>query len=207
MTGRLGPYELDTIVCGDCLDVMKNLPDDCVDLVVTDPPYEVGYDKWDEWINGWLSECQRISPVVVFTPGIANVYRYPQPDWILCWAKPGSTRRNATGGFNHWEPVFYYGQRRVWVDYLRLPDCINHAPKELTWHPCPKPLMLYRWLIERCGTGDGIIFDPFMGSGTTAVAAEKLGRRYFGCDISPEYVEMARKRLARIDGIQLSLLD
>ena len=66
-----------------------------------------------------------------------------------------------------------------------------------------KPLVLMTMLVQAI-PGD-IIFDPFIGSGTTAVAAKKLGRHFFGCDINPEYVKMARKRVAKVDGIQLDL--
>jgi DNA modification methylase len=59
-------------------------------------------------------------------------------------------------------------------------------------------MLLHSW------HGD-VVFDPFMGSGTTAVAAKKLGRHYFGCDISEEYVKLARERVAKIDGVQMPL--
>ena len=66
--------------------------------------------------------------------------------------------------------------------------------------------MAHLWYIigQWSNPGD-VIFDPFMGSGTTAVAAKKLGRHFFGCDINPEYVELARERVAKIDGVQLEL--
>lgn len=74
-------------------------------------------------------------------------------------------------------------------------------------HPTVKPLAVVEYLVKltMMPTG-GVVFDPFLGSGTTAVAAKKLGRHFFGCDISEEYIAMANKRLARIDGIQLPLL-
>jgi len=78
---------------------------------------------------------------------------------------------------------------------------------EIDGHPCPKPVAWAHWLIDRSTIGDAIIFDPFMGSGTTAVAAKKLGRHYFGCDINPEYVELARQRVAKVDGVQLELIN
>lgn len=63
-------------------------------------------------------------------------------------------------------------------------------------HPTQKPLKIIRKAIQYSCPIDGIVLDPFIGSGTTAVAARNLGRRYIGCDISPEYVAIARRRLA-----------
>jgi adenine-specific DNA-methyltransferase len=63
-------------------------------------------------------------------------------------------------------------------------------------HPCEKPLDLMRQIIKSSSREGDIVLDPFIGSGTTAVAARNLGRHFIGCDISPEYVAIANKRLA-----------
>lgn len=213
--GRLGPFEVDTIVQGDCLDVMGAMPDGCVDLVFADPPYRVGY-KYGETVDtdmpmidlARLAEmAQKVSAAVVcITPGIANVWQWPTARWILGWFKPGSTRRSCMKGFNVWEPVLVYGEPRgrIWQDAIRLPDAANHS--DVDWHPCPKPLALLGWLVRELTVSGDIIFDPFMGSGTTAIAAKKLGRHYFGCDSNPDYVKMANERIAKVDGVQLPLL-
>lgn len=65
-------------------------------------------------------------------------------------------------------------------------------------HPTVKPIALMEYLIELVTPPDGVVMDPFIGSGTTAIAAKKLRRHYFGCDISEEYVEIARRRLAAV---------
>jgi len=63
-------------------------------------------------------------------------------------------------------------------------------------HPTVKPLKVVKWLIEKASKPGALICDPFMGSGTTAIAARLLGRRFIGCDISAEYVNLAKARLA-----------
>jgi len=209
----LGPYSLDTIVVGDCLDVMRAMPDGCVDFGFADPPYWVGFDYSGtkdtdmQYVlpHDIIAELVRVSKTVCVTPGIGNLWDYPRADWVLCWWKTGSCRRVSVG-FNHWEPVLCYKPPKLQAsDYQ--PDVIR-APMvyiEKLDHPCPKPLSLLSHLVGRfSGRGD-LIFDPFMGSGTTAVAAKKLGRHYFGCDISEEYVKMARERVAKIDGVQMPL--
>lgn len=78
----------------------------------------------------------------------------------------------------------------------------NSVPRR-NFHPTVKPLKLLEYLcrLTRTPTG-GIVFDPFIGSGTTAMAAKMTGRHWFGCDISEEYVEIARKRVAAIGSVQ-----
>ena len=94
------------IVCADCLEVMPLMVNDCVDLVLTDPPYGVKYAEWDSAVPGnWLGEARRVAQYVVFTPGNGNQPLYPPPIWTLCWARPGSIQRVRKGvGFSHWEP-------------------------------------------------------------------------------------------------------
>jgi len=140
------PYYQDkwvTIYHGDCRYILPqlryNLPQ--IDLVLTDPPYGVGVDENDVWFN-WLGLVAGI-PIKLFTCGIANLWKYPPANWVLCWVKQGSTRRNLTGGFNHWEPILLYGDVKFMVDTLYLPDCVNHADSTCGKHPNPKPVALF----------------------------------------------------------------
>ena len=205
--GRLGPYELDSIVVGDCLDVMRAMPDGCVDAVITDPPYGLGFrgEQWDSDIPEWLEEARRISETVVFTTAPTTQWDYPRPDWVGCWFSPGSTSRTAYGRFNHWTPIVAYGQFRPWVDVIRLPRICHVYPRGF-WHPSPKPEALMLWLVENTTNPGDVVLDIFMSSGTTAVVAKQTGRHWFGCDISEEYVGLANERVAKIDGVQLELL-
>ena len=61
-------------------------------------------------------------------------------------------------------------------------------------HPTQKPVALFKWILHR-HEEENIVFDPFMGSGTTGVAAEALGRKWFGCELEPKYCEIANKRV------------
>ena len=62
-------------------------------------------------------------------------------------------------------------------------------------HPCPKPVRLFHWLINQCSNDTDTILDPFMGSGTTLVAAKQLGRKAIGIEIEEKYVKIAIDRL------------
>jgi len=187
------PYYQDEHVklyCGDCREILPELG--AVDLVLTDPPYEATEEKWDALDTEWLTLARQCSGLVLFTPGIWNIWKYPKADWVLCWVKQGSTRRNATGGFNHWEPILQYGKCKWMVDTKILPDCANHTA-EAGSHPCPKPLGLFRWIVG--GTKAKRILDPFAGSGTTGVAAKLAGRRAILIEIEERYCKIAANRL------------
>ncbi len=112
---------------GDCLELMKELPDKSVDLVLTDPPYnakDIGPnnrkynsgimclppEEYKKFCKNWFKEVMRISDNIVFTPGIANTHNYPQPYWQICWHKPAAVSYNRMGGYNAWEPIFIYGK-------------------------------------------------------------------------------------------------
>ena len=188
---------------GDCLEFMRTLPAGSVDAVVTDPPYGVGfgYDAFDDnrethrlWIRPIVEEMRRIASLVIITPGITHLYGYPEPDWTMCYFKPGSTRRNGFGSFNEWEPILIYGKPNSYTDAKRFPDCVNHSPTGIG-HPCPKPLNAIRWMVEMTPSG-ATVLDPFMGSGTTGVACVQTGRNFIGCEIDAGYFEIAQRRIA-----------
>lgn len=206
-----------TIIQGDCLEYMKTLPDKSFDLCLTDPPYnaknigpnareyDVGImqlpvEEYAKWCAEWVREVLRIATRAVFTPGIANVCYYPQPDWIACWHKPAAVSFNRFGGFNAWEPIMLYGKspkgKRLPQDYF-LVNTLNFTKGPEKQHPCPKPPELMRILVDIFSNEGDTILDPFMGSGTTLVAAKYLNRNATGIEISERYCEIARKRLSQ----------
>jgi len=233
---KLGPYELDTIVVSDCLDVMRQMPDGCVDLVVTDPPYGAkGRAKWDRWGGtGWIADMARVlrpgGSVYIFigyshAPELALALRevLTERTWITWWK-----RNSALSQVKNWksqsEFILYFvkGEGHTWNrwDILEPFDTeagakdspysgkapgnvwlvpgVNWCSSERTEHPTQKPLKVIDKIIKASSLKDELVADFFCGSGTTAVAAKCLGRHYFGCDINPEYVEMARERVSQV---------
>lgn len=200
------------IILGDCLELLKGYPDKSIDLILTDPPYnaknigphnrtystgimQLPLEEYKEFCQSWFREAFRVAKTVVFTPGIANICYYPQPDWILCWSKPQAVSFNRFGGFNVWEPIMVYGKRATGKRLTRdLIECginnLDTGPRKN--HPCPKPPVLIKKLIEIFTNEGDIILDPFNGSGTTTWCAKQMGRDFIGIEINPEYVEMAR---------------
>ena len=185
---------------GDCLEIMKTLPDKSVDLCLIDPPYGVGF-KYGDYIDSEENWDKQILPIINYITqrfpsaicmSMRQMKKMPDFKWALCWYKPGSTRRNKIGGWSIWEPIFLYGNGwKVYNDAIRLPDCVNHSKGNN--HPCPKPVNLFKWLLTL--HPGKIVLDPFMGSGTTGVACKELGRKFIGIEIEPKYFEIAKRRI------------
>ena len=204
----------------DCRDILPTIPPGSVDLVLTDPPYGVmlgssdsrgdghglaklGYigfsDSFDEWIGlvpPVISQCLRdlCGRAAVF-PGKHLTY-LPAPSvcgGIYC---PSGTGRNQWG-FTNFMPVFFYGVCPTISSGASHTVLNSNATSERNGHPCPKPLEWMRWLVSLASRANDLILDPFMGSGTTLVAAKQLGRRAIGIEIEEKYCEIAAKRLSQ----------
>lgn len=191
------------VTCADCLDVLPTLADKSVDAVVTDPPYNVGLSYCDgdlrvdyrEWTERWFSVCPR--PLIV-TPGVVNLAAWlvmSKPLWTCVWFKKNQCSPSAIGGFNAWEPVLVYGKLpvRVGADAWDWPIGTNQ--RDTGDHPCPKWAPFWTFLVGEFSKPDHIILDPFAGSGTTGVAALRLGRRVILIEREPKWAELCRERL------------
>lgn len=190
---------------GDCIEFMRGLPAGSVDLVVTDPPYNVGIDyngshndnmtreEFIEWARDWFTECRRVAQTVLIT-GQARLpdYAVIEPwKWLLAWWKPAAMGRSPVG-FCNWEPVAMWGRgSSSGVDFVKAPIIPDDS---LNGHPCPKPLAWAVGLIDLFPWAQTVL-DPFLGSGTTGVASVQLGRNFIGCERDPDYFAMARRRI------------
>jgi site-specific DNA-methyltransferase (adenine-specific) len=184
---------------GDCYTILPQLP--TVDVVITDPPYGVGFkynshddssEGYQAWRDGWFALLQQKSELIAVSCGIANLQNWKPATWVMCWHKPASMGRCPVG-FNNWEPVLIYGKppRQV-VDVFRatiVPDA------SLGGHPCPKPLQWGMELVAKLSDAGQTVLDPFMGSGTTGVACATQGRRFIGVEVDPKYFDIACERI------------
>lgn len=197
--------DLVTIYCGDSRLILPQI--EPVKAIITDPPYNVGYEyggdvddkqsaaDYQGWCHSWFWWAKRKAEVIAVSPGIANLgiwHRIEEPDWVLCWHKPAAMGR-CRFGFTNWEPVLCYGKpanakNDVFTATIK-PDAAVEG------HPCPKPLKWGRELVEMMTNEGDTVCDPFMGSGTTVVAAKYAGRKAIGIEQSEEFCEMAVKRL------------
>jgi len=243
---------INKIICGDCLEVMKNIPDKSVDLVLTDPPYLTTNEKWDknEVINKVLSQefyrvlkdtgnlyiwCgigEKSQSLIRWFPifskefifkdlitwkknrgiGFRRGWLYTREEimWFVkdnkefVWNKEEqySKEKRKYEIIKNGEPVNKNEYKRftnVWNDIYEVgyggsPKTYQKGRKDIG-HFTPKPLKAMERIIKLHTIKNDIILDPFLGSGTTAVAAKQLGRRFIGIEISEKYCEIARQRL------------
>jgi len=191
-----------TLYCGDCLDILSNL--EKVDCVVTDPPYNVGLDYCDgdnkpdykSWSESWFNVCPR---PLIFTPGCVNLHMWhliEQPTGMCIWYKPNQCSGSSFGGFNAYEPILIYGKLNKKIPQ----DVWNYSigiQKDCEGHPCPKYLPFWQRMMKDTTNESDTILDPFMGSGTTGVAALRLGRKFIGIEIDETYFQIAVDRISK----------
>lgn len=209
------PYYQDdsvTIYHGDCRDILPRLH--AADAILTDLPYGIGLnyhptmDDTPAYIDELVAEALPLmlnaAMVTALTCGIGNIWRYPEPTWVLAWYQTNATSGSGRWGFNVWQPVLVYGKD----PYLargrgRRPDLIstaapNSGEDKRRGHPCPKPYESWVKLLMRVSPDESdLILDPFMGSGTTLSAAKYTGRKAVGIEISERYCEIAAERCAQ----------
>jgi DNA modification methylase len=194
------------LILGDCLDVMKTMPDKSVDAVITDPPYgnNTKYSSYLDTrenlkllVNEFIPQANRIAKSMFITSGVANMWLYPEPTWTLAWVNPAGVG-SSKWGFTCWQPILAYGKDPFLQDRKgRRPDTLfqKKTEKDNNEHPCAKPDNVMRWIIERVTRKGDTILDPFMGSGTTGVACVQTGRNFIGIEIDPTYFAIAEKRI------------
>jgi site-specific DNA-methyltransferase (adenine-specific) len=213
-----------TIFHGDCCEVMASFPS-CfrVDVTVTDPPYGVGltgklakkrgggqtfrpgaygFEDAPEYVRSVvvpvIEHCRRISDAVVLTPGTRNLWMYPQPDDLGCFFSAAGTGVGRWG-FTCSQPILFYGADPYLAAGMgsRANSHGQTYPNDANFvgHPCAKPLPMWRWLVGRSLLPGMTILDPFMGSGTTLVAAKPQGCKAIGIEIEERYCEIAARRL------------
>ena len=182
---------------GDCLEVMKSIPDKSVDAVITDPPYGIGKEEWDAKFNTeFISESFRVANIVVVIPGIWALGQCIQAMgnrylWTVAGHKPAAMT-NGRIGLNKWLPAVIGGnKKRIGADAFDF----HPVDEGLVGHSCQKPLQFMNWLVQKFAEIGDTILDPFMGSGTTGVACVQTGRNFIGIEIDPKYYAIAEKRI------------
>lgn len=207
-----------TLYLGDCLEVLPTL--DKVDGLITDPPFGVGfkYESHDDSPSGyieWLwpliekaeSLCLPGSPVFVWQSGtnIANFGNWFPRKWRLFIAAKNFVQMRPTAMQWSYDPVvcWWTPGEKPWSLGTASKDFViaNTAPVVATpnnlekGHPCPRSVDLMEHVIGQWIRPEGICLDPFMGSGSTGVAAVTLGRRFIGIEKEPKYFEICCKRV------------
>ena len=216
--------EIDRIYCSDCLDLMREIPDKSVDLVLTDPPYGIGeaagknktrggivpardygFCEWDNMRldGGFLSEMRRVSKnQIVFGGNYYADLLDPSSCWIV-WDKDNGENDFADCELA-WTSFKTAVRKFKWRWHGMLQEDMRH--KEERFHPTQKPVPLFVWILEKYSKPGDLVLDPFLGSGTTAIACLRTGRHFIGIEKHEPYFIMAQERIDK-ERAQVRLFD
>lgn len=227
----------------DCIVAMKRLQNDTVDLVLTDPPYNLGnfmkgrdtnlkkmrdnffgaagwddlsFEDWEKSMDSFFKESVRVlkkgGAMIVFMSIIKaeTLIRIAESHKLYykttgIWHKTNPMPRNMNLHFvNSTEAWVYftYGKRtgtfnndgKVIHDFLETGVAAN-GERKYGKHPTQKPVALMEFFVQVLSNEGDMILDPFMGSGSTGVAAKKNNRNFIGVELNESYFQMATRRI------------
>ena len=216
--------EKNSLYFGDCLQIMDELIKNGtkVDCIITDPPYGIDYqcgfrkEKYDKikndknlnFIAEYFEKCNELLN--------DNTHIYCFCSWhnvdffksefeknfqlknIIVWSKKSGGMGDLKGSYmpNHEFILFGHKGRRLRnPDEKRLPDVLEIKKEKCKYHPTQKPIELLEIFIRQSTTENEIVFDGFMGSGSTGVACINTNRRFIGIELDEEFFKIARHRI------------
>ena len=205
---------------GDCLELMKDIPDGSVDFVLTDPPYgmafksnyrkekynEIKNDKSLEWLEKYVGECFRILKhntavyffcswhnVDVFKRAIEKKFKIKN---ILVWEKNNTSMGDLKASYApKYEMIIFAHKGRKLLNGFRYADIIKANRTGNKLHPTEKPVDLLELFIKNSSDENAVVFDGFMGSGSTGVACVNTNRNFIGIELDEGYFNIAKKRI------------
>jgi len=201
-----------TLYLGDCREILPTLPK--VDAVITDPPYGIGFEyegykdteiNLQELVTFFVPFCREIATRLIVTCGNTNIALYPKADWYGAWTFDTTSSRGKLG-WSQWQPLLFYGEdiskgtksvgEVLKSDRIHCSVRPDQIAASKSWgHTCSKPIEFMNAALLRFSLVEETILDPFMGSGTTGVAAMQLGRKFIGIEIEPKYFDIACERI------------
>lgn len=195
---------------GNCLELMKDVPDGSVDMVLTDPPYGKRADKgtngfglvrnrrysgeWDNAIppEDTFREMFRIAKNLVIFGGNYFCHLLPPSNCWIFWDKKGDVAFH--NPFADGELIYTTFKKPVKRIVFKQQGFISDS-KDKRYHPTQKPTELIREILEIFTEPGQTIIDPFMGSGSTGVACMNTDRNFIGMELDPGYFETAKQRV------------
>jgi DNA modification methylase len=226
-----------TLWHGDSRALLARVPDASVDLICTDPPYNLGgystgnidmswrksfnndVADWDQPVfepSAWLAEFRRVlkptGTLFAFTSYnmLGRWHEAFDPEFdtfqFVVWHKTNPPPKLRRVGFLNscelivacWDQghTWNFGRQRDMHNFIEAPICAGRERTKDPVHPTQKPLRVLRQLVEWGSNRGDVVLDPFMGVGSTGVAAMELGRRFIGIELDESYVTAARRRIA-----------
>lgn len=210
------------LLVGDCTDatnVARLMDGERAQLTVTDPPFGVRDDEWDQFdslenLIAFTAKWMRLCPVDVWAVFFADKYlpllfkaadQAGAPQWrrSLIWYKPpGSQFAGASldGFWYDFELVSVFGQPDFKPDGPPKFAVLEHRTVTNQEHGCEKPVGLLEDIINGYSQPDTLLYEPFMGTGTTLIAAQRAGRNVYGCEFVPKNADVILRR-AEAEGL------
>ncbi len=207
-------FQANKVLHGDCISVMRSLPANSIDFILTDPPYLVRYQDRDgrsirndsnsDWLVPAFNECHRVLKQDSF---MVSFYGWTQVDrFFSAWRGAGLrivghmvfrkqyTSKTRFLKYQH-EQAYLLAKGSPALPEHPIPDVIDMPYSGNKLHPTQKPVAALKPLIEAFTQEHDLVLDPFSGSGSTLLAAKILHRNYLGIELDAQYHAAALKRL------------
>lgn len=209
-----------TIINADCLNILRQLPDKCIDLVLTDVPYgmnfqsnyrQVKYKKIENdnnllWLPEWVKQISRVIKdnahlyifcswhnVEIFK---LEIEKYIKVKNILIWAKNNTGMGDLTGDYApQYEMILYCNPDNKPLNGNRDSNILKFNRTNNENHPTEKPLDMISYLIRKSSNKNDLVLDTFAGSCPVAIACHNLKRRFICIERDKEYYEKSVERL------------
>lgn len=237
------PYQ---IINSNCVDALEHMEDSSVNLILTDPPYNLGlfmknratnlkamrpnffgaagwddldFEEWKQSMDKMFEECARVSSVGASMIVFMSIIKV---ETIVQIAEKHGFYYKTTGIWHKYNPMprnmnlHFINSTEAWIYfvYKKRTGTFNNngkavhdffetsvtpaSEKKYGKHPTQKPVALLENFVELLSNPGDVVLDPFMGSGSTGVAALKHGRKFIGVELSNEYCEICEKRLEAV---------
>ena len=224
------------ILKGDAAELIKKIPDSYVDLILTDPPYNLSpystgnikmtwrkdinndlaeWDKIDFQPCNWIKEFKRIlkptGNIFAFTSYnlVGEWHKAFDPEFdtfqFIVWHKTNPAPKIFKAGFlNSCELIIcVWNKGHTWNfisqkemhNFIETPICMGGERIKEPHHPTQKPTKVLKHLIKIASNANDVVFDPFMGVGSTCMAAIEMNRKFIGFEIDKKYFDATQKRL------------
>ena len=190
--------EMNSFICGDCMEYMPQFPDNYFDLAVVDPPYGINIQKsgrlkkyntknvWDNQIpsDEYFKELFRVSKNQIIWGG--NYFNLPPTKCFLIWDKKQP------------EDISFASCEFAWTSFNTVVKTFYYSPfadRDKRIHTTQKPVALYEWILSRYAKEGDIILDTHVGSASSLIACHNMGFKYIGFEKDKHYYDLANKRL------------
>ena len=205
---------------GDCFELLQDIPNESVDMVLTDPPYGMNFQseyrkhKYEKimgdsdlaWLDYFVNEIYRVSKpntahyvfcsfhhIDKFKQAIERKFKIKN---ILTWVKNNTSMGDLKGDFApKTEFIIFFHKGRRLINGKRDPNVLEFKRTRNELHPTQKPVDMTEYLIGKFSDEGDLILDPFMGSGTTGVACLNTNRRFIGMELEEDYFNIAKERI------------